>query len=335
MANPEKSAPEALRDAVGPVLAQAGWAMPHNPFAVPRAVAVDTARLAALRAAHERPGAYGPHPDDSVDALQEDVRDLLLALGLSDHARPTSCHRVVRDEILPEIEDAVREASIARDLLEEHREPGECLTLMVKRLAAEWQRHEAAREALAEAGVECETVAEGIKRVAAWSDHNLNKWLDAEERARKAEAAGGVGLLRRLRAELEASLSRDPEGDWDRAYDGSTKDSLASIDRLIAEAEAHPAEEPTESLDLPEDQPQRGPHVHYTVEPGKRDTQAEKVVTVYGGDGVRVVLGDEPKREPQEGDDVLRDFLSSCEGDVYDVVAITRAVAVLVRRALR
>ncbi len=35
--------------------------------------------------------------------LQDDVRALLLALGLSDHARPVSPHRVIVDEVLPAI----------------------------------------------------------------------------------------------------------------------------------------------------------------------------------------------------------------------------------------
>ena len=41
--------------------------------------------------------------DCDTIALTEDVRDLLRALGISDHARPVSCHRIVRDEILPAI----------------------------------------------------------------------------------------------------------------------------------------------------------------------------------------------------------------------------------------
>lgn len=38
------------------------------------------------------------------DAYQEDVRALLLALGLGDHARPDSPHDVLRGEVLPAIE---------------------------------------------------------------------------------------------------------------------------------------------------------------------------------------------------------------------------------------
>lgn len=43
------------------------------------------------------------HVDLSPAAFQDDVRDLLLALGLSDHARPVSAHNVVQDEIIPAI----------------------------------------------------------------------------------------------------------------------------------------------------------------------------------------------------------------------------------------
>lgn len=35
------------------------------------------------------------------DVFQGDVRDLLSAVGLSDHARPKSPHRVVQDEVIP------------------------------------------------------------------------------------------------------------------------------------------------------------------------------------------------------------------------------------------
>lgn len=35
--------------------------------------------------------------------FHDDVREMLLALGLGDHARPYSAHLVVRNEILPEI----------------------------------------------------------------------------------------------------------------------------------------------------------------------------------------------------------------------------------------
>lgn len=39
----------------------------------------------------------------SIDAIQNDVAELLRTLGLSDHARPVSPHAVVQDEILPAI----------------------------------------------------------------------------------------------------------------------------------------------------------------------------------------------------------------------------------------
>lgn len=42
--------------------------------------------------------------DNSVEVMNNDVLRILRALGLSDHARPYSCHRVVEDEILPAIE---------------------------------------------------------------------------------------------------------------------------------------------------------------------------------------------------------------------------------------
>lgn len=35
----------------------------------------------------------------------EDVRALLLALGIGDHSRPISAHQVVHDEIIPAIEN--------------------------------------------------------------------------------------------------------------------------------------------------------------------------------------------------------------------------------------
>jgi hypothetical protein len=38
------------------------------------------------------------------DVFQEDVRDLLEALGLGTHARPKSPHEVIQDEIIPAIE---------------------------------------------------------------------------------------------------------------------------------------------------------------------------------------------------------------------------------------
>jgi hypothetical protein len=40
---------------------------------------------------------------DDVSVMQNDVLELLRSLGISDHARNYSCHRVVQDEILPEI----------------------------------------------------------------------------------------------------------------------------------------------------------------------------------------------------------------------------------------
>lgn len=57
-------------------------------------------------------GAGGDH-----DVIQEDVRQLLVALGLGDHARPASCHQVVQEEIIPAIykmrDDALEEAAKA------------------------------------------------------------------------------------------------------------------------------------------------------------------------------------------------------------------------------
>ena len=37
------------------------------------------------------------------DKFQEDIREILVVLGLGDHARPYSCHEVVQREILPAI----------------------------------------------------------------------------------------------------------------------------------------------------------------------------------------------------------------------------------------
>jgi len=38
-----------------------------------------------------------------TDVQQDDVRDLLIALGLGDHARPESLHCIVQEEIIPAI----------------------------------------------------------------------------------------------------------------------------------------------------------------------------------------------------------------------------------------
>jgi len=41
---------------------------------------------------------------DATRAFQGDIAAILMSLGLGDHARPMSPHRVVRDEIIPAIE---------------------------------------------------------------------------------------------------------------------------------------------------------------------------------------------------------------------------------------
>ncbi len=60
--------------------------------------------------------------DQSV--MNDDVLELLRALGVSDHARPYSCHRVVQDEILP----AIRSLTKVREHL--HRRQDEWGILM-------------------------------------------------------------------------------------------------------------------------------------------------------------------------------------------------------------
>jgi hypothetical protein len=42
-----------------------------------------------------------------VDVIHEDVRQILVALGLGDHARPYSAHEVVQREILPRIHEVM------------------------------------------------------------------------------------------------------------------------------------------------------------------------------------------------------------------------------------
>lgn len=45
----------------------------------------------------------------STEVYQNDIRDLLLALGLSPHARPYSPHEVMWREILPAVRKLVRD----------------------------------------------------------------------------------------------------------------------------------------------------------------------------------------------------------------------------------
>jgi hypothetical protein len=44
-----------------------------------------------------------PVPTEGEAAFQDDIAAILRSLGISDHARPTSPHNVVLDEILPAI----------------------------------------------------------------------------------------------------------------------------------------------------------------------------------------------------------------------------------------
>ena len=59
-------------------------------------------------------------PKSSNEAMNQDVWDMLRALGLPDHVRPSkSCHDVVRGEILPAIEAMRRVVIQARALTED------------------------------------------------------------------------------------------------------------------------------------------------------------------------------------------------------------------------
>lgn len=40
-----------------------------------------------------------------IELMQNDVAELLRALGLGDHARPISCHDVIQEEILPSLRE--------------------------------------------------------------------------------------------------------------------------------------------------------------------------------------------------------------------------------------
>ena len=44
------------------------------------------------------------HSISNEELIQDDVLLILRALGLGDHARPYSCHKVIIDEVLPAIE---------------------------------------------------------------------------------------------------------------------------------------------------------------------------------------------------------------------------------------
>lgn len=46
-----------------------------------------------------------PHDDERVSTMQDDLRLILLELGLGDHARQASPHKVVIGEVLPRIRD--------------------------------------------------------------------------------------------------------------------------------------------------------------------------------------------------------------------------------------
>lgn len=54
---------------------------------------------AAIARAQQQPAAMS----DDTRCMNDDVLEMLRVLGIPDHARPVSCHRVVQDEILPEM----------------------------------------------------------------------------------------------------------------------------------------------------------------------------------------------------------------------------------------
>lgn len=329
MGENEKSAPEALREAVVEILAtldrdghvDCGW---------------DDVEVAALRAAHQRPGAYGDVDDDRLAEA--------------------------------------RSAQVA---------------------------HENACAALREAGVEFDTVADGIRKLREQRRDDLVEHArhetDLLRRARKAEAAGGVGLLRR--ACKAARKLPGHEGPYGLAVHQA--DVVVMFDRLIAEAEAQPAEgidtrglygkffiarvdgrdKPGEKhagcdyfvLDLTHDK-----HALPAIRAYARDCKAERpqlsadLMAKYGAaeepeqhQGVGEEQGcptrtqaasaegrapvatsptppSQPKREPQEGDDVLRRCVEELgmryetEGGIPpDHCWFDAAFLVLLRRALR
>lgn len=85
---------------------------------------------------------------DDVQALVDDVHTMLVALGLSDHARPGSCHRVVQDEILPAIRSLSRaqaDLSLIAEQVGVAGSPGAELTCEILHRIGEMQQHERAR----------------------------------------------------------------------------------------------------------------------------------------------------------------------------------------------
>ena len=50
-----------------------------------------------------------------VSVIQDDMHALLRACGISDHARPASCHTILHDEVIPAVERAKQaEAEVER-----------------------------------------------------------------------------------------------------------------------------------------------------------------------------------------------------------------------------
>ncbi|MDX1390552.1 MAG: hypothetical protein R3344_15290, partial [Acidobacteriota bacterium] len=98
------------------------------------ALTIAEAEVARLRSALEEAREHGDNLDFllkqskeresraalNTEVLQADVRDLLRALGISDHARPISPHEVVQTEVLPAIRaalDRVRALKAERERL--------------------------------------------------------------------------------------------------------------------------------------------------------------------------------------------------------------------------
>lgn len=78
-----------------------------------------TAKVAEMRKCNWATGAIYHTLGDSVTTQQSDLRDILVLLDISDHARPLSPHEVVRQEVLPAIEELKRERHDLQRRLEE------------------------------------------------------------------------------------------------------------------------------------------------------------------------------------------------------------------------
>ena len=66
--------------------------------------------------------------DINEDTMQSDVRELLRALALSDHARPCSCHDVIQNEVLPKIKELREHLEAFKPI---HGRPGEFMECWV------------------------------------------------------------------------------------------------------------------------------------------------------------------------------------------------------------